>query len=80
MTTSIVHDRGPSSLGRDREPRRAVSNPTVEALRSESRASLTEVVRMLGYPLHWADKLERRAFATGRVWSTRSGASGSAAI
>ena len=43
--------------------------PTVEALRTESNEALTHLVRVLGYPPHWADELERRAFAAGRVWS-----------
>ena len=45
--------------------------PAVEDLRAESRATLTQLVTMLGYPPHWADELERRSFAAGRVWSPR---------
>ena len=47
----------------------AEQRSSVEALRAESNAALTRLVRTLGYPYHWADELERRAFAAGRVWS-----------
>jgi CheY-like chemotaxis protein len=50
----------------------AAGNPHVEArieaLREESRQALRRLVGPLGYPESWADELERRAFASGRVW------------
>ena len=42
----------------------------VEALRAESHAALARLVALLRYPPEWADELERRAFAAGRVWSS----------
>ena len=36
--------------------------------RTESRAAIAEVLELVGYPADWADDLERRAYAAGRVW------------
>lgn len=38
------------------------------AARTESRAAIAEVLELVGYPADWADDLERRAYAAGRVW------------
>ena len=70
MTTPLIteHPRA-SRRGGDRTARRTSSMPTVEALRAQSNAALSHLARVLGYPPEWADELERRAFASGRVWS-----------
>ncbi len=36
--------------------------------RAESRAAIAEVLELVGYPEGWADDLERRAYAAGRLW------------
>ena len=56
-----------------RAARRSPSSSTVEALRADSHGAMTDLVTVLGYPAHWADELERRAFAAGRVWSFTPG-------
>ena len=38
------------------------------AARTESRSAIAEVLELVGYPADWADDLERRAYAAGRVW------------
>src|SRR4051812_5054539 len=38
------------------------------AARDESRDAIAQLVTMLGYPASWADELERRSFAEGKVW------------
>ncbi len=48
----------------------SISLSDVEARRAESHAALTRLVALLRYPPEWADELERRAFAAGRVWSS----------
>jgi hypothetical protein len=67
-TTSIAEQlgarRGDVPTARPRTP-----SPTVEALRAQSSSAQTDLVSVLGYPPQWADELERRAFAAGRVWS-----------
>jgi len=40
----------------------------VQKARDESRASLAAILELVGYPVDWADDLERRAYETGRVW------------
>jgi hypothetical protein len=69
MTTTSILDRPGAQRLRDPVAPGAGSEATVEAARVESRTALAELVRALGYPPHWADELERRAFAAGRVWS-----------
>ena len=72
-TTSTAGRAGATRRDRDGRARRSTSSSTVEALRADSRAGLTDLVTVLGYPPHWADELERRAFAAGRVWSFTPG-------
>lgn len=36
--------------------------------RKRSRGTLAELVGMLGYPEEWAESLEERAYAAGKVW------------
>ena len=70
MTTpSIAEHPGAVRRDGDSTARRTASSPAVEAVRAQSHAALTHLVTALGYPPHWADELERRAFAAGRVWS-----------
>ena len=70
MTTSSIAERQSSvGRGRERRGRGTASSRTVETLRAESHATLAQLMTMLGYPPHWADELERRAFAAGRIWS-----------
>jgi CheY-like chemotaxis protein len=38
------------------------------ARREESRRFLVEMMNLMGYSEEWADELERRSFAQGRVW------------
>jgi CheY-like chemotaxis protein len=38
------------------------------AAREESRAALAAVLELVGYPEEWADELERRAYAAGKLW------------
>ena len=40
----------------------------MSAARVASREALAELVSMFGYPDEWADELEARAYAQGRVW------------
>jgi len=42
--------------------------PDVEAARADSKATIAEIIGMMGYPLSWADELEARAFRSGNVW------------
>lgn len=42
--------------------------------RSRSAETLAELVGLLGYPVEWAEELEERSYAAGRVW-VRTGAS-----
>jgi len=69
LTTSSIAERRNSAGHRRHGKRGTAPSRTVETLRAESHATLTQLVTMLGYPPHWADELERRAFAAGRVWS-----------
>jgi CheY-like chemotaxis protein len=46
----------------------AAHDPRVEGLRAESRSAIAWLVSVLGYPEGWADELERRSFARGRIW------------
>ena len=39
-----------------------------QKLREESRAALTTILELVGYPETWAEDLERRAFESGHVW------------
>ena len=38
------------------------------AARHESRAALATLLELVGYPETWADELEARAYANGKVW------------
>ena len=38
------------------------------AAREESRAALATLLELVGYPEGWAEDLERRAFAAGKLW------------
>lgn len=70
MTTTSIPDHVSVVWGKDdRTARPIASSPSVKALRAESHTALTHLVAALGYPPHWVDELERRAFAAGRVWS-----------
>lgn len=40
----------------------------LQKARDESRATLETILELVGYPAGWAEDLERRAFAAGRVW------------
>jgi response regulator NasT len=40
----------------------------IRALREESRTTLRQMCELLGYPPEFGDKLERRAYASGRIW------------
>jgi CheY-like chemotaxis protein len=40
----------------------------VEKLRAESRAALATLMELVGYPAGWADDVEQRAYAAGRLW------------
>jgi response regulator NasT len=42
--------------------------PTTQELRAESRRALARLLGVLGYPEAWADELERRCYADGRIW------------
>ena len=42
--------------------------PDVDVVRTGSRATIAEIIGMMGYPLSWADELEARAFKAGNVW------------
>jgi hypothetical protein len=70
-TPSIAEQPGAARQGGARTARRTASTSADEALRAQSHASLTVLVTALGYPPHWADELERLAFAAGRVWTSR---------
>ena len=69
MTTTSIADHLSVVRGGDNRTARPASSPSVKALRAESHTALTHLVAALGYPPHWVDELERRAFAAGRVWS-----------
>jgi len=71
MSTASISEHHPRTThrGRDREARRTAPGPSIDTVRAQSRATLTQLVTMLGYPPHWADELERQAFAAGRIWS-----------
>jgi len=43
-------------------------HPRTAELRAESRRALAVLCGALGYPEQWAELLERRAYARGRVW------------
>src|SRR5262249_5878937 len=74
MTTTSTAEHPEAALQeREGRARRSPSSPTVETLRADSHAGLTDLVSVLGYPPHWADELERRAFAAGRAWSFTPG-------
>jgi DNA-binding response OmpR family regulator len=36
--------------------------------RTESRSAIAAVLELVGYPESWADDLERRAYAAGKLW------------
>jgi CheY-like chemotaxis protein len=40
----------------------------VRAAREASRQALEELLALLGYPESWAESLEARAFAAGKIW------------
>ena len=40
----------------------------LQKVRDESRASLAAILELVGYPVEWADELERQAYDAGRVW------------
>jgi CheY-like chemotaxis protein len=40
----------------------------VTAARDESRRALAHLLELTGYSPEWADELEQRAYASGRVW------------
>jgi response regulator NasT len=46
----------------------ALTDRRTSAARAESRQAIREIATMLGYPEDWADELERRMFAQGKVW------------
>ncbi len=48
--------------------RQRARRDAVLAMRDESRAAITELVHLLGYPDEYAVELERRSFATGKLW------------
>jgi response regulator NasT len=40
----------------------------LQMARDQSRATLATVLELTGYPVEWADELERKAFSKGKVW------------
>lgn len=40
----------------------------LQKARDESRTTLATIMELVGYPVEWADDLERRAFDAGRIW------------
>ena len=70
MTTALISEHPEAARrSRERTEHRPASAPTVGALRAQSQEAMAHLVRLLGYPPHWADELEGRAFATGRIWT-----------
>jgi len=44
----------------------------LQKARAESRAALATVLELVGYPVVWAEDLERRAHDAGRIWKQTS--------